>query len=89
MTIDINLMHFFAFITLILFCGTAIKDNAKIITEYLFLYNHHFHEYAFKVKCKIILRFAFIIADGVILYQSLFYVFWYMEQFFKNITCNI
>lgn len=89
MTIDINLIHFFAFITLIFFCVTAIKDNAKEITGYLYLKAHNFREYTFKVKCKIILRFSFIIADGVILYQSLFYVFWYMEQFFKNLTCNI
>lgn len=89
MTIDINLIHFFAFMTLILFCVRVIKDNAKEITGYLYLKGHNFREYAFKIKCKIILHFAFIIADGVILYQSLFYVFWYMEQFLKNITCNI
>ena len=89
MTIDINLIHFFAFITLIFFCVTAIKDNAKEITGYLYLKGHNFREYVFKIKCKIILSFAFIITFGVILYQSLFYVFWYMEQFLKNITCNI
>ena len=89
MAIDINMIHFFAFIALILYCVTAIKDNAKIITGYLYLKGHNFREYAFKIKCKIILRFAFIICFGVILYQSLFYVFWYIELFFKNITCNI
>lgn len=89
MTIDINLIHFFAFITLIFFCVTAIKDNSKEITGYLYLKGHNFRDYAFKIKCKIILRFAFIIANGVILYQSLFYVFWYIEQFLKNTTCNI
>ena len=86
MTIDINMIHFFAFIALIIYCVTAIKDNAKEITGYK---GHNFREYVFKIKCKIILRFAFIITFAVILYQSLFYVFWYIEQFLKNITCNI
>ena len=85
MTIDINMIHLFAFISLILFCLRAIKDNAKEISGYLFLKGHNFSEYVFKIKAKIVLYFAFIICDSVILYQSLFYVFWYMEQFLKNI----
>lgn len=89
MTIDINMIHLFAFISLILFCLRAIKDNAKEISGYLFLKGHNFSEYVFKIKAKIVLYFAFIICDSVILYQSLFYVFWYMEQFLKNLTCNI
>lgn len=89
MTLDINIIHFFAFIALILFCSRAIKDSAKIITGYLFLKGHTFAEYALKIKVKIVLYFVFIICDSVILYQSLFYVFWYIEQIFKNITCNI
>ena len=89
MTLDINMIHFFAFIALILFCLRAIKENAKEISGYLFLKGHNFREYTVKIKCKIILYFAFIIADGVILYQSLFYVFWYIEQFLKNLTCNV
>ena len=89
MTIDINLIHFFAFITLILFCVRAIKDNAKEITGYLFLKGHNFAEYSLKIKVKIVLYFAFIICYSVILYQSSFYVFWYIELFLKNLTCNI
>ena len=89
MTIDINLIHFFAFIALMICCIREIKDDAKNITGYLFLKGHTFTEYALKIKIKIVLYFAFIICYSVILYQSSFYVFWYIELFFKNITCNI
>lgn len=89
MTLDINFIHLMAFIALIFCCIREIKNDAKIITGYLFLKGHNFAEYSLKIKVKIVLYFAFIICYSVILYQSSFYVFWYIELFLKNLTCNI